>query len=207
MCTNLSGGAPWHRHFHLIGGGIDFSARYPPRLVAGVLKAVRDQLRQDGHLSALESSIAGPIAEEPEVPHEWRELLLQGGGFWDDVHGGWLPDKMVIAARAEELRWVHEQEVYKIVPRSTAEAAGHKPLSLLWVDTNKSLEETKWQIRSRLCVREYKMKKAGNVVRAMPAAQLFSAMPPIEAMRTLCSLLVTWRNSNSGGHLSSDITT
>ena len=137
-CTNEFGNAPWHRHFHLVGGGIDFSARYPPKLVTAVLRAARDQLRLDGHLSALESEIAGPIAEEDEVPPEWRELLTQGGGFWDDVHGGWLPEKLVIAARAEELRWVHEQEVYKIVPRKLAEAKGQKPLSLLWVDTNKS---------------------------------------------------------------------
>jgi len=31
VCTNVLGNAVWHRHFHLAGGGIDFSARYPPR--------------------------------------------------------------------------------------------------------------------------------------------------------------------------------
>ena len=142
-CSNEFGKRPRHRHFHLVGGGIGFSARYPPRLVTAVLRAIRDQLRHDGHLSAFETDIAGPIAEEEEIPAEWRELFLEGGGFWDDVHGGWLPDKLVVAARAEELRWVHDQEVYRIVPRSMAEGKKQKPLSLLRVDTNKSLVETK----------------------------------------------------------------
>ena len=52
-----------------------------------------------------------------------------------------------------------------------------KPLDLIWVDTDKSVDPTRKKIRSRLCAREYKTKKQGKIQRAPPASQLFSAMP------------------------------
>ena len=55
--------------------------------------------------------------------------------------------------------------------------AGMKPLDLIWVDTDKSVDPTRKKIRSRLCAREYKTEKQGKIQRALPASQLFSAMP------------------------------
>ena len=38
--------------------------------------------------------------------------------------------------------------------------AGMKPLDLIWVDTDKSVDPTRKKIRSRLCAREHKNEEA-----------------------------------------------
>ena len=48
-------------------------------------------------LNAVEE-IAG---SEPEFPHEYEQILRGGGGFWDDVNGGYLPEDLVLTARRE----------------------------------------------------------------------------------------------------------
>ena len=76
--------------------------------------------------------------------------------------------------------------------------AGMKPLDLIWVDTDKSVDPTCKKIRSRLCAREYKTKKQGQIQRALPASQLFSAMPPLEAVKVLVSIMMSVSLSNKG---------
>ena len=49
-CTNETGGAPWHRHIHLIGGIARQAAQYPPKLVRAVLKCLRDELESKSEL-------------------------------------------------------------------------------------------------------------------------------------------------------------
>ena len=61
--------------------------------------------------------------------------------------------------------------------------AGMKLLDLIWVDTDKSVDPTRKNIRSRLCATEHKTKKQGKIQRALPASQLFSAMTPLEAVK------------------------
>ena len=60
-----------------------------------------------------------------------------------------------------------------------------------WVDADKSVYPTRKKIRSRLCAIEYKTKKQGKIQRAQPASQLFSAMPPLEAV-TAIVMSVCW---------------
>ena len=74
--------------------------------------------------------------------------------------------------------------------------AGMKPLDLIWVDTDKSVDPTRKKIRSRLCAREYKTKKPGKIQRALPASQLFSALPPLEAVKVLVSTMMSVSLSN-----------
>ena len=40
---------------------------------------------------------------------------LKGGGFWDDVNGGYLPEDLVLAARREEIDWVPSDGVYDTI--------------------------------------------------------------------------------------------
>ena len=54
------------------------------------------------------------------------------------------------------------------------------------------------KIRSRLCAREYKTKKQGKIQRAPLASQLFSAMPPLEAVKVLVSIMMSVGLSNKG---------
>ena len=74
--------------------------------------------------------------------------------------------------------------------------AGMKPLDLIW----KSVDPTRKNIRSRLCAREYKTKKQGKIQRALPASQLFSAMPPLEAVKVLVSIMMSVSFRAEGSH-------
>ena len=59
------------------------------------------------------------------------------------------------------------------------------------MDTDKSVDPTRKKIRSRLCAREYKTKKQGKIQRALPAFQLTSSMPPLEAVKVLVSIMMS----------------
>ena len=74
--------------------------------------------------------------------------------------------------------------------------AGIKPLDLTWVDTDKSVDPTRKKIRPGLCAREYKTKKQGKIQRPLPASQLFSALPPLEAVKVLVSIMMSVSLSN-----------
>ena len=63
---------------------------YPPKLIATILKALREQLEENDQLNAVEE-VAGPV---PEIPLEYNQIL-KGGKFWDDVNGGYLPEDLV----------------------------------------------------------------------------------------------------------------
>lgn len=178
-CSNSDGKA-WHRHVSLIGGGRAHAARvYPPALVKAVLKGIKEQMRQDGELSVSAMQLSGPVPEDDvELNPDW--------GFWDDVRGGWLDPEGVRKARAEEMQILKDMQVYEKVDHE-----GQKFLTLKWVDTNKGSDlEPKY--RSRLVAREIKARGA-----VLPAAQLFSAMPPLEGLKVLLSAMVTLRESNN----------
>ena len=104
----------------------------------------------------------------------------------------------MLAARREEIDWVFSEGVYEVVPVQECRDAGMKPLDLIWVDTDKSVGPTRKKIRSRLCAREYKTNKQGKIQRALPASQLFSAMPPLEAVKVLDSIMMSVSLSNKG---------
>ena len=145
---------------------------YPPKLMATIHEAHREQLKENDQLNAIEE-IARRV---PEIPLEYDQILKGGGRFWDDVNGGYLPENLVLAARREESDWVHSEGVYEIVPMQECRDAGMKPLDLIWVDTEKSVAPTRKKIRSKLCAREYKTKKQGKIQRALPASQLLCRM-------------------------------
>ena len=158
-----------------------------------LLTTLREQLKESDQLHTVEG-IAGPV---PEIPLEYDQILKEGGIFWDDVNGGYLSEDLVLAARHEEIDWVHSEGVYEIVPMQECRDAGMKPLDLIWVDTDKSVDQTRKKIRSRLCAREHKTKKQGKIQRVPPASQLFSAMPPL-AVKVLVSIMMSVSVSNKG---------
>ena len=102
----------------------------------------------------------------------------------------WLPK-----ARKEELKCIHSREVYEEadVEQCYAETS-RPPTSLRWVDTNMGTEKPR--IRSRLVVRELRCE-----TQHMEAAELFSAMPPLEALILMVSILVERHRIMWGGKL------
>ena len=65
-----------------------------------------------------------------------------------------------------------------------------------WTQTSPWIQHTRRFVRS--CVQEYKTKKQGKIQRALPASQLFSAMPPLEAVKVLVSIMMSVGLSNKG---------
>ena len=59
------------------------------------------------------------------------------------------------------------------------------------MDSDKSVDPTRNKIRSTLCAREYKKKKQDMIQRALSASQLFSAMPPLDAVKTFVSIMIS----------------
>ena len=72
---------------------------YPRKLIATILKALREQLKENDQLNAVEE-IAGPV---PEIPLEYTQILNERKRFWDGVNGGCLPEDLVLADRREEI--------------------------------------------------------------------------------------------------------
>ena len=52
---------------------------YPPKLIATILKALREQLKENDQSNACEE-IAGPV---PEIPVVYGQILEEGCKFWD----------------------------------------------------------------------------------------------------------------------------
>ena len=84
----------------------------PPKLIATILKALWEQRKENDQLNAVEE-IADPV---PKIPLDYDQTLKGGGRFRDDVNGGYLPEDLVLAARREDIDWVHSEGVYEIVP-------------------------------------------------------------------------------------------
>ena len=189
-CSNVTGEREWHRHVHLIGGLAKAARIYPPKLVAAVLNGLREQMKADGDISALEAFTSGPVPEIPIVQEGvWTE-------YWDDVNGTWLRSDLVAAARELELAWVKKQGVYtKVSIEECYAKTGRAPISLRWIDTNKG-DDDHPNYRSRLVAREIKAKKTPTD--QLPASQVFSAMPPLEGSKILCSLMMSLKVSSRG---------
>ena len=178
----------WERNWMNPEMQTTLSNTYPPKLIATILMALREQVKENDQLNAVEE-IAGPV---PEIPLEYDQILKGGGKLWDDVNGGYLPEDLVLAARR------HSEGVHEVVPVQECRDAGMKPLDLIWVDTDKSVDPAHKKIRSRLCAREYKTKKQGKIQRALPSSHLFSAMPPLESVKVLVSIMTSVSLSNKG---------
>ena len=72
---------------------------YFPRLIATILQALREELKENDQLNEVEE-IVGPV---PEIHLAYDQILKEGGRFWDDANGGSLPEDLVLVARREEI--------------------------------------------------------------------------------------------------------
>ena len=123
------------------------------------------------------------------------------GGFGDNVNAGYLPEDVVLAARREEIAWVHSERVCENVPMQECTDAGKKRLDVIWVDKDTSVDPAHKKNRSRLCLQEYKTKKQGRMPKSLIASQLFSAMPPLESAHVLISIMMSVGWSSKGKQL------
>ena len=158
--------------------------RHPPEIFRAVLEGVCRHLSETGEIDV------GSIDTGP-VPEESTEAETDDVEIYDSISGALLDPELVKRARAEELIWVKKQEIYTKVPIETCwERTSRAPITLKWVDVNKGDERNPYY-RSRLVAREVKR----NGQRVLPDHMLFSSMPPLEALKVLCSLMVTLKVS------------
>ena len=110
-CCSNNLGKSWHRHVHLIDGRAKGAQVYPPKLVHGILKAIRKQLEVDGEICSLD---AGPVPDATPVideEEEWYNHLPDSdeyvtGPVYDSNTGVELDPESVKKARMEELAWM-----------------------------------------------------------------------------------------------------
>ena len=91
---------------------------------------------------------------------------------------------------------MHHRGVFEPCGESVCwKATGRAPLRTRWVDANKG-DELRAKYRSRLVAME--IKRAKKPSEQMSASELFSSTPPLEAVKLLCSLMVTLGRSPRG---------
>ncbi|CAK0837809.1 unnamed protein product, partial [Prorocentrum cordatum] len=187
-----------HRHAPLLGGGRARKAQaYTPSLRRAILQGLKEELEIAGEINSFEG--VGPVPDEeaqyfkPDAPPGAAE---SDKWYWDDVNGGWLDPAGVRAARQEELAWMKHREVFEPSDEETCRRlTARAPLRTRWVDTNKG-DEQRPKYRSRLVAMEIKAAKKAS--EQMSASELFSSTPPLEAVKLLCSLMVSMCRSPRG---------
>ena len=183
-CDSLE--VPWQRQLEFAEGLVGLSMSGHPKMVCTVLTGLREQMRQDGHLSDLDFKYGGPVPSQPTFEADNEALQEDYSKFFDNISGEELPPDLVTKARQEEISWVRSINLYDKVPRAEAESRGIRPLPIRWVDVNKG-DRANYNVRSRLVGKELKAKTK----HALLAHELFSAMPPWEMVKSLLSLLVS----------------
>ena len=180
-----------HRHVHLINGRTRSAQVYPPKMVEGILRAIRQELVNMKELSAIGPQNVGPVPDGTgNAPTEELTPEDENEEYYDAITGTPLPKEEVLKARKEELSWVHKQQIYVSVPLEECyQVTGKKPITLKWLDRNKG-DQQRPNFRSRLVVRE--IKRYNQVCQDF---ELYSAMPPLEALKVLCSLMTSKKKS------------
>ena len=162
------------------------AVRYPPKLVAAMLKEIKEGLMEFGELTAAEAFAAGPNPSQDNW-EEWSDETWEDvARFFDNVSGELLPTNKVLEARAEELKWCDKISLFTKVLREVSTSRGIKPVPTGWVDVNKG-DKTKYNVRSRLVGKELKRKTKDQLL----AHELFSPMPPWEMVKVLLGFMVT----------------
>ena len=105
--------------------------------------------------------------------------MYEGMEFWDDVND-WQPLnwETAVHARKLEMEFFKKMGVHKKVPRDVAKMMGCEVITTKRADTNKG-DTSRPNCRSRLVGREVKHDKR---------LDLFSATPPLETLKFLCSM-------------------
>jgi hypothetical protein len=158
---------------------------YGKKLCKAILEGMQAQMKEMGMLHSGFLGIQAAAAE-----WESEELLSMdkpregfSGRFKDDLTGQLLCDAMVTEARAKELDYFAKKQVWQKVNKASIKAAGHKVVSVRWVDVNKG-DNASPNYRSRLVARQLKAHDRSGAV-------FFAPTPPLEALRTVLSRTAT----------------
>ena len=84
-----------------------------------------DQEQQFQKLGLMRVTTVGPATPMPSAPPQ-EEPPPVWQSAWDDVSGHPLEPAEVEAARAKEIKFIHNKGVYVVIPRQQAKARGLK---------------------------------------------------------------------------------
>ena len=166
VCTNDLPGRKHerHRHIHRVNGRAKIARIYPPALVRAVLRALKRQMKADEYRE-VHSVKAGPSPDEDMNLEECEEDFVPGKNmhekedhedqmFFDDITGAQLDTQGVLAARQEELQWLHRAKVYeKRTVEECWQRTGKGPITLKWIDRKRVTENTQTTDRGSLSVK------------------------------------------------------
>ena len=183
-----------HEHASMIGGTAKPTERYPPELVASILKGIRAyQRRRTGvQINALEAGI-GPHVDEEERAADWMneecETEVEHGKVYKDAYTGVVLDPAAVGeARKQELEFAASLKAWEPRPRSEAfQKMGRAPFGTRWIDCNKGDDESP-EHRSRLVVQET---RKTSTIPLEDIAATSSSTPPLEVVRLFCSLAMS----------------
>lgn len=182
-----------HRHIHLVAGRADRTRMYPVPLIHAILRGLKRFLRKNAELGAMWVLAAGEMGptldEEPPTPEPLKWQPLKAGAFYDEKTGLELPRWAVEKGHHTEMDFLDQLKVWDVrLVSECLSVTGRKPISLRWVEENKSgvinPEDEGYEIRSRLVVQET---KRVSTIDPMDHGAVFSGMAPLEALRMLCS--------------------
>ena len=112
---------------------------------------------------------------------------------FDNITGKELPWHAVRKARELELKYLRDLGAYEKVDEKEAVAKyGITPVDTKWVDTDKAFEGEPMQIRSRMCVREFKSDDRPD---------LYAGAPPLEALKATTSITANKKGTFSIMHI------
>ena len=105
-------------------------------------------------------------------------------------NGGYLPEDLMLTARREEIEWVRFEGVYELLLMQECKVASKKLLNLICGGHRQVCgSDTQENSNEVVCKRIQDEKSA---------SQLFSAMPPLEAVKVLVSIMMSVSLSNKG---------
>ena len=148
---------------------------------ADVLRGLRCELELRGWLSNL--TVGATCEEEPVA---WT--VDDYDNIRDNVTGQRLDPAKVLVARTEELEFMDKLDVMTEVPLEQCWLETNaKPVGTKWVDINKG-DDARVELRARLVAMEL---KSQQVRAGISRDDVFSATPPLEAVRLLLSMMMT----------------
>ena len=195
-----------HDRIQLLSGSAKSCETYPPRLVAAILRALRQSMRAAGRGEAqrmmrrdrqltIAAVEAGPTLEEPEL----LSLPDNADGdqeFRDPSTGSPLNPEMVKRARELEMQYMEELKVLEDSDRDACMAeTSRPPIPTDWVDINKGDSLTP-NYRSRVVCQET---RGRSTVDVEDWAATFAATRPYEAFKLQLSLMMTGPRSQVEG--------
>ena len=195
QCSGRGGvcSATMSQHAICSGKTAKEAAVYPFKMCRAILQGLRQHLQKTGRtrdglnaiLPCCETDL--DLVEGQERESSWVLSAVAGeathhGDFYDTVTGQMLKGQLVTEARLTEMGWLKSKNVWTKVPvRESYEKTGKGPISTKWVDTNKGDDEAP-NYRSRIVARDVRKKGEDSI---------FAPTPPLEALRTILSLVAT----------------